>query len=532
MNEILKIKNLSVSFKQDDNDFAAVKNLSFSVSKNEILGIVGESGSGKSVSVLSILKLLPYPKAYHPSGEILYKDISILDSDEDVLRKIRGQKISFIFQEPMSSLNPLHKIGKQISEAITIHQNIDNKTAKKKTIELLELVKIKDASNRYNSYPHELSGGQRQRVMIAIALANNPDILIADEPTTALDVTVQKEIIDLLKELQNRLNMAIIFITHDLGLIKKFADNIIVMKDGIKVEGNEVNELFSNPQHEYTKKLLASIPKEKKQIKNDNDNILTAKNIKVSFPIKKSFFGKIIKEIKAVDDISFELKKAETLAVVGESGSGKTTLANAISNLISYSGDVKIENININKLSKKELRQYRKNISIVFQDPYNSLNPKMNIKDIIIEGLDIHYPNLSKYQKNKRLLSILKDVGLDKSCLYKFPHEFSGGQRQRIAIARSLIINPKIIILDEPTSALDITIQSQIIELLQTLQEKYQLSYIFISHDMNVVKALANRIIVLKDGKVVEFGEKCDIFSSPKDKYTQQLINASYHLEI
>lgn len=360
MNKILEIKNLSVSFKQDNKDFEAVKNLSFSLSKNEILGIVGESGSGKTVSALSILKLLPYPKAYHPTGQIIYKDISILDAKEEILRKIRGDKISFIFQEPMSSLNPLHKIGKQIAEAIIIHQNIDGKSAKNKAIKLLKLVKIKDAESRYNSYPHELSGGQRQRVMIAMALANSPDILIADEPTTALDVTVQKDIIELLKELQNKLNMAIIFITHDLGLIKNFADKIIVMKDGKKVEENKTQKLFSEPKHEYTKLLISSIPKEKQTNKENNKIILEAKNIKVSFPIKKSFFGEVKKEIKAVNDISFELKEAETLAIVGESGSGKTTLANAISNLINYSGSVTIENIKINDLSKKDLENTEK----------------------------------------------------------------------------------------------------------------------------------------------------------------------------
>ncbi|MBO6290593.1 MAG: ABC transporter ATP-binding protein [Alphaproteobacteria bacterium] len=519
---LLEIKNLSVYFKRrQSDDFAAVQNVSLSLEKGEILGIVGESGSGKSVTALSILGLLPYPKAYHDTkSSVKFKNKELIGLNDTEFQRIRGNQISFIFQEPMSSLNPLHKIGEQIAESLCLHQkSMSKEEVKAKTLELLQAVKIPRPEIKINAYPFELSGGQRQRVMIAMAIANNPEILIADEPTTALDVTIQEQIIDLLLDLKQKMNMAIIFISHNLRLVHKIADNIAVMYKGKLVEYGDAEQIFNSPQDDYTKKLISSNLSLNLRNKNKSKQILTGREIVVKFPVKKSFFGKITEELTAVDHINFDLSEGETLGVVGESGSGKTTLAMSVVNLIKYSGIFTYEN--------KELSGFCKDIQIVFQDPYNSLNPRMKIYDIIREGLDIHYPNLTAEEQKESVLHILREVELDENVLSKYPHEFSGGQRQRIALARSLVIRPKILILDEPTSALDVTVQAQIIELLKALQNKFNLSYIFISHDMNAVRSISHRIMVMQNGKVVESGSTDDIFNKPQHSYTKHLIRAS-----
>lgn len=522
---LLQINHLSVFFNNKKNEsFQAVKDVSLSVEEGEILGVVGETGSGKSVTALSILGLLPYPKAYHSEkSSIVFENQELINLDNETFRKIRGNQIAFIFQEPMSSLNPLHKIGKQIAESIAIHQKLSSGEIKRKTIELLKAVKISNPEQKINAYPFELSGGQRQRVMIAMAIANNPRILIADEPTTALDVTIQEQIIDLLLELKQKLNMSIIFISHNLRLVHKIADNIAVMYQGELVEYGSSDKIFKMPCHDYTKKLISSNLLLNLDNKIKNNVILKAENIKVIFPLKKNLWGKVIKELKAVDGVSFELKQGETLGIVGESGSGKTTLALAAVNLIFHTGKIYLKNNSLYGNHKK----FSKDIQIVFQDPYNSLNPRMNIKEIIGEGLKLYHKSLSPEQQEQMILKILREVELPTDILDKYPHEFSGGQRQRIALARTLILKPKIVFLDEPTSALDITIQAQIVALLKKLQKKYQLSYVFISHDMHAVRAMSHQIIVMQNGHIVENGPTEQIFNSPQKEYTKQLIKAS-----
>lgn len=519
---LLQIKNLSVFFRNNNGaNWKAVDNVSLKLEKGEILGIVGESGSGKSVTALSILGLLPYPKAYHTkSSSIVFAQKELIGLTDKEFQDIRGNKISFIFQEPMSSLNALHKIGKQIAECIMLHQNLSKTEVQKRVIELLKMVEIPNPEQKINAYPFELSGGQRQRVMIAMAIANNPQILIADEPTTALDVTVQKKIIELLLDLKKRLNMSLIFISHDLRLVHQIADKIAVMYKGKIVETGTAKKVFEQPENDYTKKLIySSLLLKNNKKTNKISEILSAKSITVDFPIKHNIFGKTTEFLRAVNNVSFALGEGETLGVVGESGSGKTTLAMALVNLVKYKGNFFLAN---DKLCKAN-----KNIQVVFQDPYNSLNPRMCIKDIILEGLNIHNSDLSKKEKLDKLHSIIKEVGLEDNVLNKYPNEFSGGQRQRIALARSLIIKPQIIVLDEPTSALDVTIQAQIIDLLKEMQKKYKLSYIFISHDMHAIKAISHKIMVMKNGNVVEFGTTESIFKHPKTEYTKELITAS-----
>ena len=522
---ILKIKHLSLYFKRNNqSDFEAVKDVSFKVGQGEILGIVGESGSGKSVTALSILGLLPYPKAYHTKeSSIIFNQQELIGLDEKSFRQIRGNKISFIFQEPMSSLNPLHKIGAQIAESLKIHQNLSNEQVKNRTLELLQLVKIPESEQKINAYPFELSGGQRQRVMIAMAIANNPQILIADEPTTALDVTIQEQIIDLLLELKNKLNMSIIFISHNLRLVHKIADHIAVMYRGELLEYGTAKQVFEKPQSDYTKKLISSNLLLNLQQKKDSEILLKAHEIEVSFPRKKNIWGRVIADFKAVDKVSFDLRQGETLGIVGESGSGKTSLALALVNLLKHKGNVEI----FNGKEYDILQKFSKDLQIVFQDPYNSLNPRMTVKQIIEEGLTVHFKQLKESEKINKIKEILKEVNLDETIMDKYPHEFSGGQRQRIALARALILNPKIIILDEPTSALDVTVQAQIVELLKSLQIKYKISYIFISHDMNAIRAMSHRIMVMKNGKIIEQGTTTQIFKQPQQPYTQQLIQAS-----
>lgn len=522
---ILEINHLSVYFKRNgQTDFCAVNNISLKLEQGEILGIVGESGSGKSVTALSILGLLPYPKAYHlEKSSIVFNQTELIGLNNKEFQQIRGNKISFIFQEPMSSLNPLHKIGAQIAESLELHQNLSKEQIKKRTFELLQLVKIPEPEQKINAYPFELSGGQRQRVMIAMAIANNPQILIADEPTTALDVTIQEQIIDLLLELKQKLNMSIIFISHNLRLVHKISDHIAVMYKGDLLEYGTAKQVFENPQTSYTKKLISSNLLLNLQQKKDSKIILKANDIEVSFPRKKNIWGRVTADFKAVDKVSFDLRQGETLGIVGESGSGKTSLALAVINLLKHRGNIEIltDNEYLNP------HQFSKDLQIVFQDPYNSLNPRMTIKQIIEEGLTVHFKQLRKGEKINKIKEILKEVNLNESIMDAYPHEFSGGQRQRIALARALILNPKIIILDEPTSALDVTVQAQIVELLKSLQIKYKISYIFISHDMNAIRAMSHRVMVMKNGKIIEQGVTTQIFEQPQQPYTQQLIKAS-----
>ena len=523
MSKLLEIKNLSVDFKLRENVFRAVDNISFEIDKNQTLALVGESGSGKSVTAMSILKLLPYPKAMHPkNSKIIFEGKNILEFDNKSLRQVRGNIVSMIFQEPMTSLNPFHRVGDQIIEAIITHSKTSKKEAKNKAFELLDLVEIPDLSRRFKSFPHELSGGQRQRVMIAMALVNNPKLLIADEPTTALDVTIQAQILDLMSKLQKELGMSILFITHDLGLVDKFSDKVAVMKEGKIVEIGETKKVFTNPKEEYTKLLLASIPKEKTKIKSEPKPLVEISDLDVFYRIESQ---NIFKEnyFHAVKNVNLKINKKTTIGLVGESGSGKSTLGRAIANLLPYKGSVIFDGKEISSIKD---RSVRKDIQIIFQDPYGSLSPRLTVGDIIGEGLDIHM-NLSKKERNDLIEQTMREVELDPKYRFKYPHEFSGGQRQRIAIARSIILKPKFIILDEPTSALDRSIQIQIIDLLKSLQEKYSLTYLFISHDLKVIRAMSDRILVMQNGEMVEEGNAKSIFEKPKEEYTRELLSAA-----
>lgn len=522
MNEnLLEVKNLSVCFKGEKKDFTAVENVSFSLKAKEVLGIVGESGSGKSVTALSVLGLLPYPKAFHKkTASVKLDGMELIDAEETTMRFVRGGKIGFIFQEPMSSLNPLHRIGNQIAETICLHQKLPVKKARTKALRLLKTVGIKNPARRYRAFPFELSGGQRQRVMIAMAIANNPKILIADEPTTALDVTIQEQIINLLSDLKKQLDMSIIFISHDLRLIRRIADRVLVMYQGKVIEQGDVATIFANPHESYTKALIKSSFPLKTINKISKIPVVSARDIMVSYPLKKTFWGKIVQNIYAVNHVSFDVCKGQTLGVVGESGSGKTTLGLALAGLIKYKGRFDWHETYTNK-------EFRRKVQIVFQDPYNSLNPRLNVLQIVGEGLRVHFPKLSKKEVENKVAEMLDRVGLAAKDMYKYPHEFSGGQRQRIAIARALILKPEIVVLDEPTSALDVTVQAQILELLKKLQQYFGTAYVFISHDMRAVKAVADTVAVMKDGRIVELSNVDEIFAHPQNAYTQALIKAS-----
>ena len=523
MSKLLEIKNLSVDFKLRESIFRAVNDISFEIEKNQTLALVGESGSGKSVTAMSILKLLPYPKAMHPNdSKIIFEGKNILGFNSERLRQLRGNIVSMIFQEPMTSLNPFHRVGDQVIEAIITHNKVSKKEAKNKAFELLELVEISDLSRRLKSFPHELSGGQRQRVMIAMALVNNPKLLIADEPTTALDVTIQAQILDLMSKLQKEFGMSILFITHDLGLVDKFSDKVAVMKEGKIVEIGETRKVFTNPKEAYTKLLLASIPKEKTKIESEPQPLVEISDLDVFYRIESQ---NIFKEnyFHAVKNINLKINKKTTIGLVGESGSGKSTLGRAIANLLPYKGSVFFDG---KEISSFKDRSIRKDIQIIFQDPYGSLSPRLTVGDIVGEGLDIHM-NLSKQERNEQIEQTMLEVELDPKYRFKYPHEFSGGQRQRIAIARSIILKPKFIILDEPTSALDRSIQIQIIDLLKSLQEKYNLTYLFISHDLKVIRAMSDIILVMQNGEMVEEGNARSIFEKPKDEYTRELLSAA-----
>jgi microcin C transport system ATP-binding protein len=530
--KLLEVKDLSVVFRQGQRETLAVDRVSFEIKKGETVALVGESGSGKSVTALSVLKLLPYPAAEHPSGSIRFKGQELLHLPEAEIRRVRGNDITIIFQEPMTSLNPLHTIEKQIGEILLLHRGLTGQAARARTIELLLQVGIPDPETRLKSYPHQLSGGQRQRVMIAVALANEPDLLIADEPTTALDVTVQAQILNLLKELQTRLGMAMLFITHDLGIVRKLADTVCVMKAGKIVEQGPVEGVFTAPKHPYTRALLAAEPKpDPAPVCPTAPVVIETKDLKVWFPIKRGVMRRAVGYIKAVDGVSIAIRQGETLGVVGESGSGKTTLGLAILRLVSSDGPIVFLGSTIAGLTFRQMRPFRHHMQIVFQDPYGSLSPRMSISDIIEEGLWVHHPKLGRAEREARVVRALQDVGLDPETRFRYPHEFSGGQRQRIAVARAIVLEPTFVVLDEPTSALDMLIQAQIVELLRTLQKRRNLTYMFISHDLRVVAALACRLLVMRHGKVVEEGPAAEVFARPKSDYTRALLAAAFNLE-
>jgi microcin C transport system ATP-binding protein len=528
---LLEVKDLSVAFTQGGKTTLAVDQVSFSIAKGETLALVGESGSGKSVSALSVTKLLPYPPASHPSGEIYFKGQELLHADENALRQVRGNDITMIFQEPMTSLNPLHTVERQIGEILEVHQNLGGAARRNRIIDLLTKVGIRDPETRLQDFPHQLSGGQRQRVMIAMALANNPDLLIADEPTTALDVTVQAQILKLLKELKAETQMALLLITHDLGIVRHMANKVCVMQRGKIVEAGETEKVFTNPQHAYTKMLLAAEPKGKPpQTDTTAPVVVSADKLKIWFPIKRGFFRKVVGHIKAVDGVDVTVRAGQTLGVVGESGSGKTTLGLALLRLIASEGPIVYAGQRIDGFNANTMRPLRKEMQVVFQDPYGSLSPRLSIRQIVEEGLIVQGKTFSADERRDRVAQALSEVGLDPSTMERYPHEFSGGQRQRIAIARALALEPKFVVLDEPTSALDMSVQAQIVDLLRQIQETHNLAYMFISHDLKVVRALANEVIVMRNGLAVEHGPTAQIFDSPQTDYTKALIAAALHL--
>ncbi len=529
---LLSIRDLSVSFTQGEQETLAVDHVSFDIAKGETVALVGESGSGKSVTALSVLKLLPYPAASHPSGSILYNEKDLLSANEAELRKVRGNEIAMIFQEPMTSLNPLHTIERQIGEILKLHRGLGEAAARERTLQLLNQVGIRDPEKRLDSFPHQLSGGQRQRVMIAMALANEPDLLIADEPTTALDVTVQAQILELLAKLRREKSMSMLFITHDLGIVRKVADRVCVMTRGEIVESGKTAEIFANPQHPYTRHLLAAEPKGKPpKADPDAETVMEGDDIKVWFPVKKGLLRRTVDHIKAVDGVDIRVGAGQTLGVVGESGSGKTTLGLALARMISSQGEIRFCGESIDKLSFRQMRPHRHALQIVFQDPFGSLSPRMSVAEIIQEGLRIHEPGLTAEERDATVVDVLKEVGLDPETRFRYPHEFSGGQRQRIAIARAMVLKPRFVMLDEPTSALDMSVQAQVVDLLRDLQKRHNLAYLFISHDLKVVRALANNVIVMRAGKVVEAGTAEQIFEAPQTDYTRALIAAAFNIE-
>jgi microcin C transport system ATP-binding protein len=530
---LVQVRDLSVAFRSGDTTSLAVKGVSFEINKGETVALVGESGSGKTVSALSIMRLLPYPAASHPSGEIIYNGKDLLKVSEAEMRDIRGARISIIFQEPMTSLNPLHTIEKQVGEVLKLHRGMDDKAIRARVLELLRRVGLRDPEKRLSAFPHQLSGGQRQRVMIAMALANEPDLLIADEPTTALDVTIQAQILELLKELQSELGMAMLLITHDLGIVRKMAERVYVMNNGKVVEEGKTADIFADPKHPYTRHLISAEPKgEPPPMDPTAPIVVQTDDLKVWFPIRKGLLRRTVDHVKAVDGLSLKLRAGQTLGVVGESGSGKTTLGLAIMRLISSKGQVAYLGKRIDGLNSKAMRPLRKEMQIVFQDPYGSLSPRLSVGQIIEEGLLIQQPHLSYEERRARVAQALSEVGLDPEAQDRYPHEFSGGQRQRIAIARAMVLEPKFVMLDEPTSALDMSVQAQIVDLLRDLQQRHNLAYLFISHDLKVVRALSSYVIVMRNGKVVEEGSAEEIFRAPKSDYTKALLAAAFDLKV
>ncbi|MDP8162732.1 ABC transporter ATP-binding protein [Pasteurella skyensis] len=528
--KLLEVKDLNVYLKTDDALVHAVQGISFDVEKGQTLGIVGESGSGKSVTSMSIMQLLPENiVSYGDNSEIIFEEQSILTLSEKEMRDLRGGRIGMIFQEPMTSLNPFMRIGTQIIESVITHQpHLSKKEAKQLTLDTLNIVKIPDAEKKMACYPHEFSGGQLQRIMIAMAIINKPDLLIADEPTTALDVTTQAEILDLMLDIQKEMGMAIILISHDLRLIHKYSNDVCVMQNGKIIEQGNTDDVFNHPQHSYTQELLNPIPDTLKPAPDeDAKDLIVLENVDVNYVVTRSWLGKPKKVFNAVKNISLNLKKGETLGIVGESGSGKSTLGRAVMQILDYTGDIYFDKRDIPLLSKEDRQALKKDMQMVFQDPFNSLSPRLTIGEIIGEGLLVHFPKMSKQERRERVMKMLEEVNLSPSMINRYPHEFSGGQRQRIAIARAMILEPKFVLLDEPTSALDRSTQLTVIELLNSLQKKYDLSYLFISHDLSVVKALSNHVMVMQQGEVVESGDTQQIFHNPQHHYTQHLIEAS-----
>ena len=533
VNPLLLVEDLSVDFIVSGKKIEAVSNVNFQIKKGETVALVGESGSGKSVTALSIMQLLPYPAARHPNGSVVFNKKEIIGSSQDMMKNIRGNEISIIFQEPMTSLNPLHTIEKQIGEVLFIHRGLTRDNAFSRTLELLELVGLVDAKRRLNAYPHELSGGERQRVMIAMALANEPKLLIADEPTTALDVTIQAQILELLLYLQNKFDMSMLFITHDLGIVRKMAQKVCVMHEGKIVESGPISDIFDNPTHGYTKHLLSSEPSgQALKPKCGAKKVIQARNIKVWFPIKEGLLKRTKDYLKAVDNISVEVHEGQTVGVVGESGSGKTTLGLALLRLTKSEGTIEFNKQKISETRTNKLRPLRREMQIVFQDPFGSLSPRMSVSQIIEEGLNIHKIANSSNERTNLIIRAMEEVGLDPDSRYRFPHEFSGGQRQRIAIARAIVLKPKFIVLDEPTSALDRSVQAQIIDLLRNLQIKHGLGYLFISHDLKVIRAISDRVIVMRHGKIIENNTSSKIFENPENSYTKSLLAAAFDIEV
>ena len=529
---LLEVRDLSVDFGSGEGAVHAVRHVSFTIERGQTFSLVGESGSGKSVTALSLMQLLPYPFANHPSGSIRFQGQEVIGARPELLKDIRGDKIGIIFQEPMTSLNPLHTVERQVNEMLILHKGLRRGAARARTLELLRMVGIQNPEKRLTAFPHELSGGQRQRVMIAMALANDPDLLIADEPTTALDVTIQAQILKLLKDLQSRLKMALLLITHDLNIVRKMGGRVGVMTKGEIVEEGPVETVFDHPSHSYTKKLLAAEPSGKAlRAQPDAATIIEAENIKVWFPIKAGVMRRVVDYVKAVDGVSVRVKAGHTVGVVGESGSGKTTLGLALLRLIKSEGPVVYLGRRIDRLGWRELRPLRRELQVVFQDPYGSLSPRLSIAQIVAEGLDVHHIAGNGVDREQLIVDALDEVGLDPDSRHRYPHEFSGGQRQRIAIARAIVLKPRFIVLDEPTSALDMSVQAQIVDLLRALQQRHGLAYLFISHDLRVVRALSEEVLVMKDGKVVEAGPIDAVFKAPREAYTKALMAAAFALE-
>ena len=532
MSKLLEIDDLHVTFGAGNGAVTAVQGASLTIGKGETHALVGESGSGKSVTALSVMQLLPYPLASHPKGSIKFNGEELVGAPGGVMRKIRGNQIAMIFQEPLTSLNPLHSIEKQIAEVLFLHQHMTAKQARARVLELLDLVGLGEAASRLQSLPHEFSGGQQQRIMIAMALANNPDLLIADEPTTALDVTIQAQVLKLMKDIQQKLGMAMLLITHDLGIVRRMADTVSVMNDGRIVEQKATEALFDNPQHDYTRHLLAAEPKGRPAPADPAaPELLQGRDLKVWFPVKRGFLRRTVDHIKAVDGISLALKRGHTLGIVGESGSGKSTLGGALLRLERSRGDILFEGANIQGWQFKQMRPLRREMQIVFQDPFGSLSPRLSVGQIIEEGLIVHGLGGDGAARRQLVAEALHEVGLTPEMQDRYPHEFSGGQRQRISIARALVLKPKFMVLDEPTSALDMSVQAQIVELLRDLQKKHDLAYLFISHDLKVVRAVSHEIAVMRQGRVVEYGSAQQIIDEPKDPYTKALMAAAFELK-
>jgi microcin C transport system ATP-binding protein len=529
---LLEIKDLSVSFGDGAKEIKAVQNATLSIDRGETVALVGESGSGKSVTALSVMQLLPYPVARHPSGSITFNGEELVGADEAHMRSLRGDRIAMIFQEPLTSLNPLHSIEKQISEVLFVHKLMDKAQAHARVVELLHLVGLEEAIDRLGDLPHQFSGGQQQRVMIAMALANEPDLLIADEPTTAVDVTIQAQLLKLLNELRDKLGMALLLITHDLGVVRKMADKVSVMNGGLIVEQGTVDDVFNSPQDPYTKRLLAAEPKGAPEPADPSaGELMRGDDIKVWFPIKKGFLRRTVDNVKAVDGVTLSVKRGHTLGVVGESGSGKSTLARALLRLEGCEGGIVFDGQELHSLTNDTLRPLRKRMQIVFQDPFGSLSPRLSIGQIVGEGLKVHGLGGTAEERHTLIADTLKEVGLEPEMMSRYPHEFSGGQRQRISIARALVLKPDFIVMDEPTSALDMSVQAQIVDLLRDLQQRHGLTYLFISHDLKVVRAVSHDIVVMRQGKIVEQGPASDVFANPKQAYTRALMAAALEMK-